>query len=64
MASKHDMKRAVKHLMDHHKGCPDHEHAHGAGERVRYSGGKPHHDREEMPGSPKEGRKLTRMEED
>lgn len=64
MASQHDMTRAKKHLMEHHKGNADHHRAHGGGEKVHFSGGKPGHGHNETPGSPREGKKLTREEED
>ncbi len=60
---KHEMKAAMEHLHKHHKGHEDHNRAHG-GEKIHFSGGKPGHGKNETPGSPKEGRKLTREDED
>jgi len=59
---KHEMKSAMAHLASHHKGHEDHNRAHG--NKVHFSGGKPGKGKNETPGSSKEGKKLTREEED
>lgn len=58
---KHEMKAACAHLASHHKGHEDHNRAHG---HVKFSGGHPGVGTNKTPGSPKEGKKLTKAEED
>lgn len=62
---KHELSKASSCIAGYHKGEEDHARAHGGGgNKVHFNADHPGKGKNQTPGSPKEGKKLTKAEED